>query len=210
MNLQAVKLVLRCYARLREEMRAELREIQRAVRITTIFVTHDQQEALGVSDRIAVMGRGKIQQLGTPREIYGRPAARFVADFIGASNLLPVRVAAVRGDEAEVELEGVVRLQVRGAGGGTTLVPGGRVDLLIRPERISLLPADAGGPNVLLAKVVSVTFLGNHTEARVEVQGGPRLLVAVDEHRCPVALAEGAAVRVGLPPDAFLALGGDA
>jgi spermidine/putrescine ABC transporter ATP-binding subunit len=196
--------------KLREEMRAELREIQRAVRITTIFVTHDQQEALGVSDRIAVMGRGRIQQLGTPREIYARPAARFVADFIGASNLLPVRVAAVRGDEAEVELEGVGRLQVRGPGGGTALVPGGRVDLLIRPERIALLPADAGGPNILSAKIVDLTFLGSHTEARVEVHGGLRLLVALDEHRCPAALAEGAAVRVALPPDAFLALGGEA
>ncbi|HEY7678655.1 MAG TPA: ABC transporter ATP-binding protein [Candidatus Methylomirabilis sp.] len=195
--------------KLREEMRAELREIQRAVRITTIFVTHDQEEALGVSDRIAVMGRGRIQQVGTPREIYGRPAARFVADFIGASNLLPVRVVAVRDGEAEVELEGAGRLRVRGGGAGGALAPGGRLDLLIRPERIALLPVDAGGPNTFPAGILSLTYLGRHTEVRVELRGGPRLLVALDEHRCPVTLAEGAAVRVALPPDAFLALAGE-
>src|SRR6202171_4391312 len=80
--------------KLREEMRSELREIQRSVGITTIFVTHDQAEALGLSDRIAVMSRGRIEQLGAPREIYERPASRFVADFIGASTVLRGRVIA--------------------------------------------------------------------------------------------------------------------
>lgn len=192
--------------KLREEMRAELREIQRAVGITTVFVTHDQQEALGLSDRIAVMGRGRIEQVGTPREIYERPAARFVADFIGASNVLPVRVVTVGADEVEVELDGVGRLVVRRSSSGRTLAPGGQAELLIRPERVVLLPATDDAPNTFPGRVVRVTYLGSHTEARIEVGRGRRLLIAVDEHRCPVALGEGVTVRVSLPPDAFLVL----
>ncbi len=194
--------------KLREEMRAELREIQRAVRITTIFVTHDQEEALGLSDRIAVMDRGRIEQLATPRAIYERPAARFVADFIGASNILPVRVLAVRAGEAEVEVEGTGRLLVQQPGRGA-LAPGARAELLIRPERVRLLPAEDDGPNTLPARIVSLTYLGSRTDARVELKGGRPLLVSLDEHGCPVALAEGEAVRVSLPPEAFLALGGE-
>ncbi len=87
--------------KLREEMRAELREIQRRVGITTVFVTHDQHEALGLSDRIAVMKAGKVEQLGRPRDIYERPATRFVADFIGASSV----VEGVAVDRETVELD---------------------------------------------------------------------------------------------------------
>jgi spermidine/putrescine ABC transporter ATP-binding subunit len=194
--------------KLREEMGGELREIQRAVRITTIFVTHDQEEALGLSDRVAVMHRGRIEQLGTPRAIYERPAARFVADFIGASNILPVRVVAARAGEAEVELEGTGRLMVRQAGGGT-LASGARAELLIRPERLRLVPPGAEGLNILSARIVGLTYLGSRTEAQVELEGGRRLWVSLDEHGCPVTLAEGEAVRVALPPEAFLELGGE-
>src|SRR5262249_59724234 len=94
--------------KLREEMRAELREIQRSIGITTIFVTHDQAEALGLSDRIAVMHAGRIEQLGAPREIYERPATRFVAEFIGASTVL--RGRAVAADR--LDLPGGDRLRV--------------------------------------------------------------------------------------------------
>jgi len=192
--------------KLREEMRAELREIQRAVGITTVFVTHDQQEALGLSDRIAVMGRGQIEQVGTPREIYERPVARFVADFIGASNVLPVRVLARGAREAEVEAEGVGRLSVRLPGAGRALDPGGRAELLIRPERVTLVPAADDGPNTVAGRVARLTYLGSQTEVVVEVRGGRRIVAAVDEHRCPVPLAEGVEVRVLFPPDAFLVL----
>ncbi len=117
--------------KLREEMRAELREIQRAVGITTIFVTHDQHEALGLSDRVAVMNAGRIEQLGAPREVYERPATRFVADFIGASSLLEGRVTAGQ----RVALPGGPELAVRL---GRPLEPGAAVRLLIRPERVEL------------------------------------------------------------------------
>jgi spermidine/putrescine ABC transporter ATP-binding subunit len=192
--------------KLREEMRAELREIQRAVGIATIFVTHDQQEALGLSDRVAVMARGRIEQIGTPREIYERPSARFVADFIGASNALAARVLSARPGEAEVECEGLGRLSVRTTGSGRPLAAGDRTDLLIRPERISIVSPPTAGSNAFMARVVRLTYLGSQTEASVEVGDGRRVLVTVDEHRCPVALAEGAEVHIVLPPDAFLVL----
>src|SRR5439155_4430082 len=95
--------------KLREEMRAELKEIQREVGITTVFVTHDQHEALGLSDRVVVMNGGRIEQLGTPREVYEQPATRFVADFIGASTALDGRAL----DERTVALAGGQRVEVR-------------------------------------------------------------------------------------------------
>src|SRR5580765_2484230 len=117
--------------KLREEMRSELREIQRSVGITTIFVTHDQAEALGLSDRIAVMHGGRIEQLGSAREIYERPATRFVAEFIGASTVLRGRAAGAD----RLELAGGEALRVLGVNG---LRAGEAVELAIRPERIRL------------------------------------------------------------------------
>src|SRR5918996_1686354 len=113
--------------KLREGMRDELRAIQRSVGITTVFVTHDQAEALGLADRIAVMNRGRIEQLGAPREIYERPATRFVADFIGGSTVL--RGQAVAADRVVVAAS---TLQVIG---GRALPADGDVELAIRPER---------------------------------------------------------------------------
>jgi len=182
--------------KLREEMRSELREIQRSVGITTIFVTHDQAEALGLSDRIAVMHAGRIEQLGAPREIYERPATRFVAEFIGASTVLRGRAVAVD----RVELPGGDQLRVDVGGG---LRAGEEVDLAIRPERIRV----AGGPgeNVLEARIVGVVYQGVQTEVNAELAGGQRLLVFVAE---PAAtpLASGQMVRLQLPADAFMRL----
>jgi spermidine/putrescine transport system ATP-binding protein len=183
--------------KLREEMRSELREIQRAVGITTIFVTHDQAEALGLSDRIAVMHAGRIEQLGSPREIYERPATRFVADFIGASTVLRGHAAAVD----RVTLAGGETLRVLGLSG---LRAGDAIDLAIRPERIRL----AGGPgeNVMDGRVTGVVYQGVQTELTVEIGAGQRLLVFVAEPT-PAALAVGQALRLHLPPDAFMRLG---
>jgi putative spermidine/putrescine transport system ATP-binding protein len=177
--------------KLREEMRAELREIQRAVGITTIFVTHDQHEALGLADRIAVMNAGRIEQLGAPREVYERPATRFVADFIGASSLLEVRATPGGG----VELAGGQRLVVRLA---RPAPPGEAVRLLIRPERLEL---GGTGANALPARVAGVMYLGDHSEVRLELDGGIRLLATV---RGPALVGPGDSVTVTLPPDAFL------
>ncbi len=192
--------------KLREQMRMELREIQRAVGIATVFVTHDQQEALGLSDRIAVMGRGRIEQIGTPREIYERPTARFVAEFVGASNVFPAEVRSARAREAEVECEGLGHVRVSGLHGAPALVPGRRVELLIRPERVEVNAAGPEAPNTFRARVLRATYLGSQTEAWVEAGTGRRILVTLDERRSPVALTEGTEVWVWLPPDAFLVL----
>jgi ABC-type Fe3+/spermidine/putrescine transport system ATPase subunit len=177
--------------KLREEMRAELREIQRRVGITTIFVTHDQHEALGLSDRVAVMNRGRIEQLGRPRDVYERPATRFVADFVGASSV----VEGLAVDGATLELGAGFRLAVRLP---RLLTPGARVQLLIRPERIEV---PGGGPEAVVAKVVSAVYLGDHSELRLELPGGLRVLATV---RGETAFTPGESIPVRLPPDAFL------
>ena len=183
--------------KLREEMRSELREIQRSVGITTVFVTHDQAEALGLSDRIAVMHGGRIEQLGAPREIYERPATRFVAEFIGASTVLRGRATA----PDRVALAGGEALLVQGVAG---LRAGEAVELAIRPERIRL--TREMGENALDGRVTGVVYQGVQTELTVEIGAGQRLLVFVAEP-APAALAPGQAVRLRLPADAFIRLG---
>ncbi len=177
--------------KLREEMRAELREIQRRVGITTVFVTHDQHEALGLSDRIAVMNAGRVEQLGEPRQIYERPATRFVADFIGASSV----VEGVVVDATTVELAGGVRLDVRMV---RPREAGTRVQLLIRPEHVEV-PSEPGAG--VPAKISSVMYLGDHSEIRLEIAGGARILATV---RGATPLQAGESVPVRLPPDALL------
>ena len=177
--------------KLREEMRAELRDIQQSVGITTLFVTHDQHEALGLSDRIAVMNAGRVEQLGSPRDVYERPAAAFVADFIGASSVLEAR--AIDGET--VELAGGARLRVALQ---RTPSPGGMVRMLVRPERVRL---GGTGANTLSARVIGVMYLGDHCEVRLELAGGQRLLASV---RGGVSLSAGETVTVQVAADAFL------
>jgi spermidine/putrescine ABC transporter ATP-binding subunit len=181
--------------KLREGMRDELRAIQRSVGITTVFVTHDQAEALGLSDRIAVMNHGRVEQLGAPREIYERPATRFVADFIGASTVL--RGRAVAADRVAVA---AVTLRVTGA---RALAPDGDVELAIRPERVRL--AAGPGDNVLDGRIETLVYQGAQMEVTVRLVDGQRVLVFVTEP-APVPLAGGQALHLHLPPDAFIVL----
>jgi spermidine/putrescine ABC transporter ATP-binding subunit len=185
--------------KLREEMRAELKDIQREVGITTVFVTHDQHEALGLSDRIAVMNAGRIEQLGAPREVYEQPATRFVADFIGASTVLEGRVV----DARTVVLAGGQRVDVRLP---RALAAGATVRLVVRPERVSVgaagsMSAAGGAPNVMRARIASVMFLGDHSELRLDLDGGGRLLATVSG---PALFQPGDTAIVAVPPDAFL------
>jgi len=187
--------------KLREEMRAELREILREVGITTVFVTHDQTEALSLSDRIAVMNRGRIEQLGPPRAIYERPATRFVADFIGGSSRLRGRASA----PDRVDLGAGVSVEVRLA---RLLEVGEAVELGIRPERVTLAPSAAvlsTGVNRLAGRITRLTYLGAQTEVAVEIAGGQSLLGLVAEPS-PAPLAVGGEVVLVLSPDAFLLL----
>jgi putative spermidine/putrescine transport system ATP-binding protein len=182
--------------KLREEMRDELRAIQRSVGVTTIFVTHDQAEALGLADRIAVMNRGRIEQLGSPREIYERPVTRFVADFIGASTML--RGRAVAADR--VALAGSTLRMAD----GRAWRAGADVELAIRPERVRL--AAGPGDNVLDARVEGLVYQGAQTEVTTRLADGQRVLVVVGEPAA-VPLAPGQPVRLYLPADAFMVLG---
>lgn len=141
--------------RLRKDMQFELKRMQRELGITFIYVTHDQEEALTMSDRIAVMSRGRVLQIGSPTEIYDEPASRFVASFIGTCNLLDASV--VRGI-ASVEGVGVVPANP---------TVDGTVIIAVRPERIRLLPADAS--TGIPCRVVEHAFLGDHWLAKVEL-----------------------------------------
>jgi len=162
--------------RLREEMHVELREIQRAAAITFVLVTHDQEEAMSLADRIAVMARGRILQVDTPRRLYEAPLSREVAEFISNVNLIEGTCVARSGDRATVVVEGIGAIEARAEGPGPAV--GGRVTLAIRPEKLSLSALD--GPNRLAGRLAGSTYAGDRTLARVEVPGLARpLLVSV-------------------------------
>ena len=167
-------------AKLRERKRWELKELQRRTGITFVYVTHDQSEAMALSDRVAVMHQGELMQLGAPREVYTRPANRTVADFMGLVNLVPVRVVRAAGDDSVVAVadshEVAVALPPRAA-------PGSRVQLAFRPENVRLVPiapgraAEAG---LVPGTVAEVTFLGNLTDCYVTLADGTRVRVQAD------------------------------
>lgn len=179
-------------AKIRLELRQEIRRIQRQLGITTIYVTHDQEEALSLSDRIVVMSQGKVEQVGTPTEIYNEPDTEFVAQFVGHINLLPVEVVT--------PAEGMVRLggQVIRAGRFGHL-NGRPVRLAVRPEELN--PGFVEGANNLKGRVESVTYLGSIVRVRVEVEGHLLALDMFNERRLKIP-ASGEPLSVHFPVDA--------
>jgi spermidine/putrescine transport system ATP-binding protein len=181
--------------KLRRRLQIELKRIQVEVGITFVYVTHDQEEALTMSDRIAVMHAGRVEQLGTPEELYERPASRFVADFIGTTNLL----------HGVMEADGAARLssgeQVRVAEDG--LRPGDPVELSVRPESIALVPADAVG--ALRGEVEQAAYLGATVSYQIRTTGG--LVLSVIAPKTGVRLPVGTAVAVAWSPAEALVLG---
>jgi putative spermidine/putrescine transport system ATP-binding protein len=169
-------------AKVRVQLRDEIKRIQTEVGTTTLFVTHDQEEALSVADRVGVMKDGKLEQLGAPADVYHKPATAFVADFVGLSNRLP----------GHLDGDGVVVLGTR-----LPLVspagPGPGVTALVRPEAVEVTP-DAGGPG----RVLTVSFLG--PTSRVTVAVGEQLIVAQVTGARLAELAAGDPVRVELRP----------
>jgi spermidine/putrescine transport system ATP-binding protein len=161
--------------KLRREMRLELKRLQRAVGITFLFVTHDQEEALTLSDVMAVMNNGRLEQVGTPEEIYRRPRTRFVAGFIGSSNLIEGRVTRVEGRRVELMTAGGHSLV---ASSSTPPACGSTAGLLVRPELIHILnePPPVGAQR-LAGKVLHSVFLGPHHQVAVEVEPGLQILV---------------------------------
>jgi ABC-type Fe3+/spermidine/putrescine transport system ATPase subunit len=165
-------------AKLRERMRGELKELQRRTGITFVYVTHDQAEALALSDQVAVMSGGRLQQYGPPFEVYAHPASRMVADFMGQVNLLPGRVREMRSGIVTIELARDLAVAIAGGAG---LAVGERVDVAIRPENIRLMPRpDAAAPAI--ATVTSHVFLGNLSEYQVALRSGP--VLRVQTHPC--------------------------
>ncbi len=182
--------------KLRRTLQLELKRIQEEVGITFVYVTHDQEEALTMSDRIAVMHAGRVEQLGTPEELYERPASRFVADFIGTTNLL----------HGVVMSDGTVRLSSGepawaihdGLGAGTA------VELSVRPEAISLLPAEAG--DAIPARVEQAAYLGTNVTYQVRTAGG--LVLSVLASKTGERLPVGRDVAVTWSPSEARILGG--
>ncbi|MBI4242447.1 MAG: ABC transporter ATP-binding protein [Candidatus Rokubacteria bacterium] len=182
-------------ARLRVHMRGELRGLQKRLGITALYVTHDQEEAMAISDRIAVMNEGVIVQEGTAEDLYHRPASEFVAQFIGRTNLLAGRVLSVAPGGIELEVAGQ-RLQMAGSDPGVR--SGEAVRLVIRPEAIELRPTTSG--DGLVGTIEGRTFLGEKVE--YQVRAGTHLLqVASHDPAQKGAFAVGQRVTVRLPTD---------
>jgi len=202
-------------AQLRVHMRGEIRELQKALSITALYVTHDQEEAMAIADRIAVMHQGALVQQGTAEDLYRRPRSEFVAQFIGRTNLLTARVLSVTPAGAELDLAGQ-RLRLSGA--AASLTPGETIRLVIRPEVIELRPASpsssllpsgepgdsAGG---LAGGIVSRTFLGEKVE--YQVRTGTHVL-QVTRYNPPEGSVwdPGQPVTLHFPPDGIQLLPG--
>jgi spermidine/putrescine transport system ATP-binding protein len=166
-------------------MQNELKTIQQAIGITFVYVTHDQEEALSMSDTIVVMADGEIQQIGTPTDIYNEPKNAFVADFIGESNI----VDGVMLADYRVKLAGHTFDCVDGG-----FEPNEPVDVVIRPEDVDVVPADKG---MLSGLVTGVTFKGVHYEIIVDVKGFKWMIQTTD------FVAEGETIGLSIDPDAF-------
>lgn len=177
-------------AQVREHLRRELRALQRKLGVTTVMVTHDQEEALTTADTIAVMNAGRIEQVGTPEQIYGEPRTRFVAEFVGQANWLPVQ----RRRDGAVELAGQV---IDAPAAALTLRPDMQGTLFCRPEDVVLQASDSG----LLADVTRVDFMGGlrrvHLTLCAALQVSLTADIAAHEPAC-IGLAPGLRLRVGL------------
>jgi spermidine/putrescine ABC transporter ATP-binding subunit len=181
---------------LRQEMQVELRRIQRQIGITTIFVTHDQEEALTLSDRVAIFNKGQVVQAGSPRAVYERPVNRFAAGFLGEANFLDGRVDTNVGGEARVTL----------STGGEILVPttslpvGSQVLIALRPEKINIDPVPAGtaaAPNRVVGQVAAAIFSGSSLTYRVAV--GERIMIVFEQNKSRAPLPEGSDVILQWP-----------
>jgi iron(III) transport system ATP-binding protein len=187
----------------RLRLRGEIRALQQRLGVTTIMVTHDQEEALSMADRVVVMNQGVIEQVGTPQQIYREPASAFVADFIGKVNV--ISAVAEGGNRFRVG-----NLVLDGAAGSAAVAPGTRVSLYLRPEDIVVAGSDQVHANAAHAKVTKVEFLGAfcHVTVSIADAGEQVLLLNVSKHNIDhMKLAEGTALRVALPADCMRLLG---
>jgi putative spermidine/putrescine transport system ATP-binding protein len=170
-------------ALVRTQLRAEIRSLQQRLGITTLFVTHDQSEALSIADRVGVMRHGRLEQLDTPENVYRRPTTQFVAEFVGAMNRLPGRM----GDNGEVQVLGQ-RLTLLNPNGQQ---PGAEVDALLRPEALEIVPDSAGS-----GRIDDHTFLGSSVRFAVTLDTGQKVLVESSSLSAHVKVGDRVALRI--------------
>jgi spermidine/putrescine transport system ATP-binding protein len=187
-------------AKLRRSLKVELKALQERVGITFLYVTHDQEEALTMSDRLAVMNAGRIAQIGTPRQVYEEPADTYVADFLGAANLM----------EVEVVSPGTLRIGDFALASQRCEAPAGHAHAVIRPERVRIEDHGSAGENRVPAMVERVVFLGAATQVMVRLAPGVPLQALIQNDGSRPELAQGTPVHCYLPPDALRVLAGSA
>jgi len=181
----------------RLRLRGEIRALQQRLGVTTIMVTHDQEEALSMADKVVVMNQGRIEQVGTPQQIYRDPASAFVADFVGKVNVL----SAVAEGAGRFRVGSLV---LHGGIGTDAVAPGTRVKFYLRPEDVLVDGAVQSNPNAASGKVIKVEFLGAFCLVTVTLVGAEDqpLVVNLSRHSSDeMNLAEGSALQIGLPPD---------
>ena len=188
---------------LREEMQYEIKHLHEELGVTVVYVTHDQAEALTMSNRIAVFNDGVIQQLASPSALYEQPENAFVAQFIGENNRLCGRVKAVEGQHCQVDLDGggtirALNVRVEGAGSRTTLS--------LRPERVIIAPHEEEKCNRIVGRVEELIYLGDHIRARLSVAGTDEFVVKIPNTDRHGALRAGMDVDLGWAPDDCRAL----
>jgi spermidine/putrescine transport system ATP-binding protein len=198
--------------KLRREMQIELQNLQRSLGITFVLVTHDQEEALSMSDRVCIMREGRIVQVGTPRELYDEPASRYVADFVGKSNFFAGVVRRVSGASAEVDLDAGIVATARMSATALPIAPGGKVSLSVRPEQMALARQAETLPREnafrARAEILNRIFLGEHTEYLVkEERLGPFLVLSPRQAELGERPFEvGESIHVGWRQEAAIAL----
>ncbi len=191
---------------LREQMQFEIKDIHARLGVTFVYVTHDQTEALTMSDRIAVFNAGRVQQLSAPNELYERPQTSFVASFIGENNRMPGTVAsASAGGDLAVTLANAGGT-LRAVSPGRVLAQGAPVMLSVRPERVMLVSAGAGMANELPATVVQSVYVGDHIRLVARAAGGIDFVIKLVNTPSLPALSPGAAIRLGWRSEDCLAL----
>jgi spermidine/putrescine transport system ATP-binding protein len=192
-------------AKLRRSLKVELKALQERVGITFIYVTHDQEEALTMSDRLAVMNAGRIAQIGTPQEVYESPADAYVADFLGAANLIPVSVSQRVVDGTSTITVGEISLSTANP---VPVAADAGAQAVIRPERVRVEPHGSTGVNRVPAMVERLVYLGAATQVMLRLATGESLQAVVPNEDA-AAWSQGTPVHAYLPPDALRVLAGD-
>ena len=188
-------------AKLRKQLQIELKSLQEEVGITFIYVTHDQEEALTMSDRIAVMSNGRVEQVGPPSDVYEQPATAYVADFLGVSNLMDAKAEGADGDRARVKLGDFGLLAAQGDTDAR-----GDVKIVIRPERVRLEAQDSIGDNRVPGMVERVVYVGSIMQVFVHLAPGQTLQAWVQNQGEALPFGQGTPVKVHFPPEALRVL----